>query len=73
MNTNGCLKVFLLWVIALVLWGVISLIFAFPCMWLWNNSFVQMFNLSEVGYWEMYFFMMFVRLLMPGNMTYNNN
>lgn len=73
MNTNGCLKVFLLWVIALVIWAVISLIFAFPCMWLWNNSLVQMFNLSEVGYWEMYFFMMLVRLLMPCNTNYNNN
>ena len=73
MNTNGCLKGFLLWLMAFVVWVVISLIFAFPCMWLWNNSFVQMFNLPEAGYWELYFFMIFVRLLFPCNINYNNN
>lgn len=51
---------------------VLSLIFCYPVMLLWNWV-MPVLGVSELTFWQMYGFMVLVNLIFKTNITTNNN
>lgn len=45
-------------------------IFTYPTMWLWNYYMPTMFNLPVMGFWQMFGFIILIKLL-TGSMSIN--
>lgn len=70
---DGCLQYLGLFLLALLLTLVFSLIFAYFGVLLWNYVVTSIFGLPEITYWQMFALMVLVRLFIPNNINYKNN
>lgn len=51
-DAAGCLAITLVVALAIVIWGMISLVGAFITMWAWNLVMPAVFGLSVITYWQ---------------------
>jgi hypothetical protein len=69
---DGCLWYLGLFLLALLLTFVFSLIFAYFGVFLWNYAVVPIFGLPEITYLQMLSLMVLVRLFIPSNINYKD-
>jgi hypothetical protein len=62
------LKILTLFVFFVVVAAVLSLLMAWPFMWLWNYAVVSALTVAKpIGYWVAFWLLMFVSLFIAGS------
>lgn len=67
---DGCLGFIVLALIMFLLNIGFAFVFAYFAMLLWNYNVTIMFNLPEVTFWQMFGFMVLIRIIFPFNINY---
>jgi hypothetical protein len=65
-------KFIMTWVTYFICAIVIGLLLVWPLVWMWNFVMPDVFGLSEITYWQMFWLYFLIQILFKMNITINN-
>jgi hypothetical protein len=65
-------KFIMTWVTYFICALVIGLLLVWPLVWMWNFVMPDVFGLSEITYWQMFWMYCLIQILFKMNITVNN-
>jgi hypothetical protein len=65
-------KFIMTWVTYFICALVIGLLLVWPLVWMWNFVMPDVFGLSEITYWQMFWLYCLIQILFKMNITVNN-
>lgn len=60
------------WVTYFICAIAIGLLLVWPLVWMWNFVMPDVFGLSEITYWQMFWLYFLIQILFKMNITINN-
>ncbi len=70
---EGCAKLLVTILVMVAVWAIVSVLFAYPVMWLWNWLMPAIFNLPTITWTQGWGLMLLSSLLIKGGTTVSKN